>query len=122
MQILYGKKIKSVLYKAHWKTAHNSKFYECLILIELRLNIVLLRIKFTSKILVASFLIRKGCVVVNEKQKQKNYILKVGDTLRLITTFVSNKRKTKIKWRRLKRISNLKKKKMHRLNWGKSLY
>jgi ribosomal protein S4 len=122
MQILYGKKIKSVLYKSHWKTAHNSKFYNCLILIELRLNIVLLRIKFTSKILVASFLIRKGYVVVNEKQKQKNYILKVGDTLRLITTFVSNKRKTKIKWRRLKRISNLKKKKMHRLNWGKSLY
>jgi ribosomal protein S4 len=97
MKLLYGKKIKSVLYKAHWKTAHNSNFYKCLVLLELRLNIILLRIKFTSKILVASLLIRKGCVVVNEKQKQKNYIVKVGDTLRLITIFINSQRKTKIK-------------------------
>lgn len=124
MKILYGRKIKKLVYaKTHWKIAYNNTFCNCLVFLELRLNILMLRIKFVSKLLIANYLIKNKFILINNKSTKKNYIVKIGDTINLfLTVLINKKRKKKIKWRLLKALRNFRIKRLKRLNWYKPLF
>ena len=72
----YGNKAQSLLQK---KILKNSKFVLFLSLIELKLNIILVRMHFAYKVIESNFLIRYGFIVVNGVSKRKNYIVKIND-------------------------------------------
>jgi hypothetical protein len=85
-------------------------------LLELRLNILLLRVKFVSKILTANFLIKQKYFFINGKNKKKNYIVKIGDILVYLLLFLNKKRVKQLNWRKLKRIRKFRLKKLRWLN------
>jgi ribosomal protein S4 len=93
---MYGKKIKNLAYNTNkYKLAFNSRFFNLLVFLETRLNIVLLRLAFFFKLLQANKAIIEKKVFVNKKSKNSNYILKNGDILNisvLIFTNLSRKR------------------------------
>ena len=95
----YGSKIKYlVLHKSKKKIAYNSKFIFFLSLLELRLNVILLRMLFVFKLVEANFLIRYGFINVNKKKKQTNYIVNIKDVIQKNIILV-NKKIRKKKWR-----------------------
>lgn len=125
MKILYGKKIKKLIYsKNQWKVAYNNDFFNCLVFLELRLNILLLRMKFVSKLLISNFLIKNNFVLVNNNIKKKNYIVKIGDilSLSLSSSNIFFKRRNKIIWRKLRKLRNFKVKNFKKLCWPKHLF
>lgn len=100
---MYGKKIKNLAYNTNkYKLAFNSRFFNLLVFLETRLNIVLLRLAFFFKLLQANKAIIEKKVFVNKKSKNSNYILKNGDILNisvLIFTNLSRKRFRNLTWR-----------------------
>ena len=81
---IYGKKIKNLVYSNHKvKTIFNSKFGKILSKLELRLNIIIIRLGFVNKLLEANELIKNKEVLVNGLVKNKYYIISVSDLLLL---------------------------------------
>jgi hypothetical protein len=106
MKLLYGKKIKNfILASTRGKVAFNTKFCNYLVLLELRLNIILIRTQFVSKLLVANNVIQKGYALVNSKKKKKNYVLNVGCNLfyNILNSPRFLKRGLLLQWRTYKR-------------------
>ena len=80
---LYGKKIKQSVYsKNQTKLIFGSRFFNSLSFLELRLNVLVMRIRFASKVIESSKLIDLGLVRVNGSKRTKNYIVRVGDILK----------------------------------------
>ena len=92
----YGDKAQSLLQK---KILNNSKFVLFLSLIELKLNIILVRMHFAYKIIESNFLIRYGFIVVNGVSKRKNYIVKINDIVQKYIPLGSTKFKKTV-WRK----------------------
>lgn len=126
MKILYGKKIKKLIYsKNQWKVAYNNDFFNCLVFLELRLNVLLLRIKFVSKLLISNFIIKNNFILVNNNyNNKKNYIVKIGDVLSLSSSLNLRvyKRRKKIIWRKLRKLRNFKVKNFKKICWPKLLF
>jgi ribosomal protein S4 len=77
---MYGKKIKNLAYTNHKsRVTFNSKFGFILSKLELRLNVLMLRMGFVNKLQQADFIISLGEFVVNNVIKHKRYSLLVGD-------------------------------------------
>ena len=79
---LYGKRIKFLVFKkTRKKIAFGKPFFSLIAFLELRLNILLIRIRFVSKVLEANTLLVNRSVVVNGFFKQKSYLAKVNDII-----------------------------------------
>jgi len=112
---LYGKKIKSLIFnKTSNKIAFGKSFIAIIVFLELRLNILLLRMRFATKQLESNILIKKGFILVNGALKTKNYLARINDiikkTIVLPLSYVP-RLKTCIwrhKWRKYKWISHKK--------------
>jgi hypothetical protein len=64
------------------KGLFGARFFEVLPLLELRLDILTLRLGLASKIIEAQLLIKKKLIEVNGKCRHKSYVVYVGDILR----------------------------------------
>jgi len=72
--------------------------------LELRLNILLIRLHFVTKLLQANIIILKNKVRVNGKVKHKYYMVSVGDLITYHKKDTSSQRFKKLKKRQIKRI------------------
>ena len=82
MSSTYGKKIKNLAFNTgKYKLSFNSRFFNLIVFLETRLNIILLRLTFCPKLLQANKYITSNNVFVNNKLKNSNYILQNGDIL-----------------------------------------
>jgi len=115
LSVMYGKNIKNFAYNNHKsRMLFNSRFGSILCKLELRLNILLIRTFFVSKILQANLMISKKKIVVNSVFKHKKYIVLTGDLIQHLDQFnliskINKRRKyNRYLWRRWKR--NLKRK------------
>lgn len=61
------------------KIAFGKPFFSILSFLELRLNILLIRMRFASKLLEANNLVSSQSIYVNGSLKQKNYLVRVND-------------------------------------------
>jgi ribosomal protein S4 len=61
------------------KIAFGKPFFSILSSLELRLNILLIRMRFASKLLEANTLVSSRLIYVNGSLKQKNYLVRVND-------------------------------------------
>lgn len=87
LSVIYGKKIKNLVYTNHKsKKIFNSKFGSILCKLELRLNILLIRIGFVTKLQQADFLISNYQITVNFFVKHKRYLLSKNDLIFFKTT------------------------------------
>ena len=59
-----------------------SRFFNSLAFLELRLNILVLRIRFASKLIESNRLIDGGLILVNGSKKTKNYIVRLMDIIK----------------------------------------
>jgi len=59
-----------------------SRFFNSLAFLELRLNILVLRIRFASKLIESNRLIDGGLILVNGSKKTKNYIVRLMDIVK----------------------------------------
>jgi ribosomal protein S4 len=97
---MYGKKIKNLAYVNHKsKLTFNSKFGGVLCKLELRLNVLIIRMGFVNKLQQADFIISAGKCMINNITKHKRYSLSVGD----LTSF----KVASLKIRDLKRFKKL---------------
>jgi ribosomal protein S4 len=101
---LYGKKIKFLVFNKNCnKIAFGKPFMSMISFFELRLNILILRMRFAYKQLEANLLIMNGLILVNGVKKNKNYLVCVNDIIiKPQTCFPKQKRFLKKKWRRYK--------------------
>jgi ribosomal protein S4 len=84
---MYGKKIKNLAYTNHKsKVTFNSKFGVILLKLELRLNVLMLRMGFVNKLQQADFIISVGECMVNNLIKHKRYSLLIGDLTAFMTS------------------------------------
>lgn len=80
---LYGKQIKHLVFqKTKKKTAFGKPFFSIVAFLELRLNILLIRMRFVSKLLESNLLLTKKLIDVNGIFKQKNYLVRVNDIIK----------------------------------------
>jgi len=80
---LYGKQIKFLVFKkTKKKIAFGKPFFSIMAFLELRLNILLIRMRFASKLLEANSLVSAGLVNINGVLKKKSYLVKVNDIIR----------------------------------------
>lgn len=104
LAVMYGKKIKNWAYTNHKsKIIFNSKFGSILCKLELRLNILMLRMSFVNKLQQADSLISDGNIVVNGVCKHQRYSLQKSDVISLkfsILKVGDSKRFKKLRWRR----------------------
>ena len=77
------------------KRSFGTRFFNVLPLLELRLNIFILRARFASKLLEANSLINFGKILVNTLPKQRRYVVRIGDTVQYVST--QNRLTTNIK-------------------------
>jgi len=88
LSVIYGKKIKNWVYTNHKsKKIFNSKFGSILCKLELRLNVLLVRMGFVNKLRQADFFIFEGKVKVNFFVKHKRYSVCKNDLIFFIITF-----------------------------------
>jgi ribosomal protein S4 len=103
---MYGKKIKNYAYmKNKSKAIFNSKFGSILCKLELRLNVLMVRVGFVNKLQKVNSFISSGKVSVNFIIKDKNYYVRVGDLISFIIPSLKTvlfKRFKKFRWRRFK--------------------
>jgi ribosomal protein S4 len=124
LSVIYGKKIKNQAYSHHKsKFLFNSRFGSLLTQLEIRLNIVLLRLCFTDKLQKANEIIESGNIRVNSAYKHSRYLLSKGDLiiynkrmlkkrkLKMIRYFrqIRTGRLKRMIWRKLKKYPVLKK-------------
>ena len=68
---VYGKKIKALVFKkVSKKIAFGSFFFFTLAFLELRLNILIVRMRFAAKLLIANEVINNGSIRVNNKKNR----------------------------------------------------
>ena len=80
---LYGKKIKHLVFqKTKKKIAFGKPFFNVISFLELRLNVLLIRMCFVSKLLEANNLLSKKLICINGSFKQKNYLVRVNDIIK----------------------------------------
>lgn len=111
---LYGKKIKSLVFnKIGTKFAFGKPFMSMISFFELRLNVLILRMRFAYKQLEANLLILKGLILVNGIKKSKNYLVCINDIIKKIPMYFHEHKRffKKKKWRRYKWKRFLKKQK-----------
>lgn len=88
---LYNKKIKNLIYsKTNSKLILNNSFFKFLTILERRLNIVLLRLRFFSKILEINDYVYKKKIFINNKIRNSNYLIKKGDIINCFSCFTNN--------------------------------
>jgi ribosomal protein S4 len=88
---LYGKQIKHLVFqKTKKKTAFGKPFFNIVTFLELRLNILLIRMRFVSKLLEANSLLAKKLIDVNGVFKRKNYLVRVNDIIKNISKNLKN--------------------------------
>nr|QFP99043.1 ribosomal protein S4 [Rhizaria sp.] len=105
LSVMYGKKIKNNVYVNHKsKIIFNSKFGNILCKLELRLNILILRLCFVKKLLESNCIIKEKKIRVNGLIKHKNYLVSTGDLIVYSEYFSKFKRKyfDKRRWNRFK--------------------
>jgi hypothetical protein len=109
LSVIYGKKIKNQAYSHHKsKFLFNSRFGGLLTRLELRLNIILLRLCFIDKLQKANEIIKCGNVRVNSICKHSRYLVSKNDLI-IYNKRVFKKRKLKmIKYFRRIRTRHLK--------------
>jgi ribosomal protein S4 len=79
---MYGKNIKNSAYNNHkGKYIFNDNFGSALCKLELRLNVLILRLCFVQKLLQANSLIREQKIKINGISKHKNYEVCIGDLI-----------------------------------------
>jgi ribosomal protein S4 len=79
---VYGKKIKSLVFKkVSKKIAFGSFFFFTLAFLELRLNILIVRMRFAGKLLIANEIIQNGSILVNNKKRSIHYLTRVNDVV-----------------------------------------
>ena len=96
----YGKKIQRLIKKKKLLRSFGRRFFYTLAFLELRLNIILLRLLFTQNIIEANFYIWNGFFLVNKKNKNKNYLVSVGDLIHKKNTIYLDVKKNSYKWRK----------------------
>jgi len=99
---LYGKKMKYFFFKKIKSNfAFGKSFFSIVSFLELRLNVLLLRIRFASKLMIANSLIEKGFISINGRLKKKNYLVCIGDIIKKKRVLLLSKKKRffKKKWR-----------------------
>lgn len=96
----YGKKIQRLIKKKKLLRAFGKRFFYSLAFLELRLNILLLRLLFIKNILEANTFVQKGIFLVNKKIKNKNYLVKVGDLIHKKNVTYLDVKKNSYKWRK----------------------
>lgn len=112
LAVMYGKKIKNQAYTNHKsKVIFDSKFGSVLCKLELRLNILMVRMGFVNKLQQSDVLISNSKVIVNTSVKHKRYSVRTGD---LISFRISS-----LKLRDLKRFEKLRWRKLKWKNWKK---
>lgn len=85
---LYGNGIKFLVFKkTKKKIAFGKPFFSIISFLELRLNILLIRIRFASKLLESNVLVANGSINVNGSFKQKSYLCKVNDIINCTSMF-----------------------------------
>ena len=85
---VYGKQIKNILYsKKKIKTIFNTNFFFFLRFLESRLNIIILRARFFSKLLLINNFISNNKIHVNKKNKKKTYLIKPKDWISCFSCF-----------------------------------
>ena len=67
--------------KVSKKIAFGSFFFFTLAFLELRLNILIVRMRFAAKLLIANEVIHKGGVLVNNKKRSIHYLTRVNDVV-----------------------------------------
>lgn len=103
--IIYGKKIKNLAYTNNKsKKIFNTKFGSILCKLELRLNVLVLRIGFVNKLQQANYLISNSKILINSIKKHKNYFVRIKNIISFSQYLKIRdlKRFKKIRWRRLK--------------------
>ena len=101
LSVVYGKQIKNRVYhKNKSKVIFNKRFIFILRGLELRLNILLVRLNFVTKLLQADIIILKNKVMVNGKAKHKWYLVSVGDLIMYNNKIIFSQRLKKLKWKR----------------------
>jgi ribosomal protein S4 len=82
---MYGKRIKNLAYKtSKSKVIFNSKFGSVLCKLELRLNVLMVRMGFVNKLQLVNRFISGGKVSVNFIIKDKKYSVRIGDLISFI--------------------------------------
>ena len=82
LSTVYGKKIKYLAFKKiSKKIAFGSFFFFTLAFFELRLNILIVRMRFAGKLLMANEFINNGSVLVNNKKRSIHYLTRVNDVV-----------------------------------------
>jgi len=106
LSTMYGKNIKNRAYNNFKsKIIFNTKFAFVLSKLELRLNILLLRMSFVNKLLQANVVILKKKIKINSIIKHQNYLVSIGDLINYIPIdicFKNDIRRNKLKWYRFK--------------------
>ena len=106
LSTMYGKRIKNLAYKtSKSKVIFNSKFGSVLCKLELRLNVLMVRMGFVNKLQLVNRFISGGKVSVNFIIKDKKYSVRIGDLISFIMPSLKKdnlKRFKKHQWRRLK--------------------
>ena len=91
---LYGRGVKSTMF-AKYKKKHicGKRFIFFLNLVELRLNVFIVRIHFVYKIIEANYIIKKGFIYINNKIVLGNKFINIYDVVQKKTTIIkTNKR------------------------------
>jgi hypothetical protein len=84
---MYGKKIKNMIYTKHrTKKIFNVKFDKLICNLELRLNILLVRINFMTKLSLRYQNTSNIVFLVNGKKKHQNYQVKIQDVISKLTS------------------------------------
>ena len=82
--IIYGKGLYKRLHSNRkGKFSYGVRFCKFIYYLELRLNILITRLRLTEKIFDANILIYLKLVCVNGSYKHKHYLVKIGDIIRL---------------------------------------
>ncbi len=114
---VYGKKIKSEVFtRTCRKMAFGKTFIKVLSCLELRLNILVLRMRFATKQLESNALIENKFILVNGACRLKNHLVRVGDIVKKTVISRPTSRRLKLhrwrhRWRKKNRWMAYKKKK-----------
>ena len=83
--VLYGNKFKHRLHGTiKGKFAFGVRFSNFIYYLELRLNILIVRLRLITKVVLANYLIGLKLICVNGNCKHKNYLVKIGDIFRFL--------------------------------------
>lgn len=133
---LYGKQIKFLVFKkTKKKTAFGKPFFSIMVFLELRLNILLVRMRFVSKLLEANSIVSKGLVHVNGFLKKKSYLVRLNDIIRkqvVVNRSIEQNKKIRFfykkwqkftwrKWRKQTRVNKLGEKRLSIFRFSKKI-